>query len=155
MKTLVLYKSKYGSTEMYAKWIAEALGADISTMDYFKAGNLGGYSVVLIGSPTYMGKILAADFLIKNWTLLEDKQVYLFTVGMIPWETQESNLSYQMIPQNIRDKIQFIKVPGRMDINRLNVFEKMITSLRKAESADLIDQKYIQPVIDYVKGLNA
>ena len=29
MKTIVVYASKYGSTETYARWIAEALHADL------------------------------------------------------------------------------------------------------------------------------
>ena len=35
MKTIVVYASKYGSTETYARWIAEALHADLYAVKAF------------------------------------------------------------------------------------------------------------------------
>ena len=44
---VVVYKSKYGSTEKYAKWIAEALSADIFKSNKIKPDMLENYSTIV------------------------------------------------------------------------------------------------------------
>lgn len=151
MKTAVLFKSKYGSTEQYAKWIAEELQADIYNLDRF-SNKFTEYDTFIFCSATYMGVILAASFIVKNWRFLENKRVYLFNVGMIPWEDPSSKQSYEKLPSEIREKIGYIKVPGRFSFEKLNPFEKMISKAMKAtQSVDFVKKENIQPVLDYVK----
>ena len=40
MKTIVIYKTKYGSTRTYAEWIAEELGCDAVDAKSVKASDL-------------------------------------------------------------------------------------------------------------------
>jgi len=154
MKLLILFKTKYGSTEQYAKWITEELNADISDVESFNINSLDKYDTIIIGSPTYMGQIQMKDFLEQNWEILKNKNIYLFNVGMFPWESPESKKSFEMIPEHIRDKIGFSKLPGKLDTSKLNLSEKLIVKLTKAKPKDKVNKDKITPIVNWVKELD-
>lgn len=154
MKLLILYKTKHGSTEQYAKWIAEEVNADIFDVKSFNKDNLEKYDAIIIGSPTYMGQIQMKDFLEQNWKVLKNKNIYLFNVGMFPWKHPDSKKSFEMIPEYIQNKIGFSKLPGRLDTKKLNLFEKVIAKTAKAKSEDEVSRDNIAPIIKWVKELS-
>ena len=55
MKTIVVYSSQYGATEQYARWLAEALDADLYAVRAISADVLGGYDCILYGGGLYAG----------------------------------------------------------------------------------------------------
>lgn len=154
MKLLILYKTKYGSTKQYAKWIAEQVNAELSDVESFNVNSLDDYDTIIIGSPTYMGQIQMKDFLEQNWDILKNKNIFLFNVGMFPWESPESKKSFEMIPEHIRYKIGLSKLPGRLDTSNLNLFEKLIAKTTKAKSEDKVSRDNITPIVKWVKELD-
>jgi len=154
MKLLILYKTKHGSTEQYAQWIAEEVNAEKSDVESFNKDKLDKYDAIIIGSPTYMGQIQMKDFLEQNWEVLKNKNIYLFNVGMFPLEHPDSQKSFEMIPEPIRDKIEFSKLPGRLDTKKLNLFEKLIAKTVKAKSEEYISRDNIAPIVKWVKKLS-
>ena len=94
------------------------------------------------------------DFLEQHWEILKHKNIYLFTVGMFPWESPESKKSFEMIPEHIRDKIGFSKLPGRLDPGKLSLSEKLIVKLTKAKPEDKVHRDNIAPVVKWVKELS-
>lgn len=57
MKTVVIYKSRYGHTEKYAKWLSEKLNADL----LFEASQIKGldfsrYDNIIYGGGLYAGR---------------------------------------------------------------------------------------------------
>jgi len=56
-----------------------------------------------------------------------------------------------MIPEHIRDKIGFSKLPGRLDLGRLNLLEKLTVKLTKAKPEDKVSRDKIAPIIKWVK----
>jgi len=149
-KILILYRTKYGSTEQYAKWIAEEVRADLVKIQDFNAARFDQYSAIIIGSPTYMGKIQIKDFLEKNWNVLKTKPVFLFNTGLFPGESPESKKSFEMIPAHIRDHIDYIKLPGKIDMKKLKFTEKMIARMIKTDIQDKISKDQIVPILDWV-----
>ncbi|MFC2167797.1 flavodoxin domain-containing protein [Acidobacteriota bacterium] len=121
---LVLYSTKYGSTEQYAKWIAEEIQADLFKIVDFDTLRIDQYSAIIIGSPTYMGKIQIKDFLEKNWDILKTKPIFLFNTGLFPEDSPESKKSFDMIPAHIRDYIEYLKIPGKIEMKKLKFTEK-------------------------------
>ena len=81
MKTAVIYQSHYGSTETYAKWIAEDLQADLLQGDRVKAADLKQYETIVYGGGLYAGGVNGISLLTKNFESMQDKSIYLFTVG--------------------------------------------------------------------------
>lgn len=65
MKTIVVYKSKYGTAEQYAKWIAEELGCDIKELGEIRARDLESYEGIIFGGGVHAGGIEGIDNFIK------------------------------------------------------------------------------------------
>jgi flavodoxin len=81
MNTAVIYKSHYGFTETYAKWLSEDLGADLLQADRVKPADLQQYQTIVYGGGLYADGVNGITLLTKNFELMKDKALYLFTVG--------------------------------------------------------------------------
>ena len=57
MKIAVIYASKYGSTETYARWIAEELDAGLYLVKAVSAEMLQDYDAVIYGGGLYAGGV--------------------------------------------------------------------------------------------------
>jgi menaquinone-dependent protoporphyrinogen IX oxidase len=155
MKTLILYKSKYGSTREYAQFIHRSCpGADICDLDNFDYGEIGYYDNIVLASRTYMGNIDASNFLVHHWSSLQNKNIYLLVVGMIDPEAPASKESYLKIPAHIREHIKYLKVPGRLDMQKLNWFERLVVKMQKGSSVDKVNLQLANPVIEFVHHLS-
>jgi menaquinone-dependent protoporphyrinogen IX oxidase len=153
MNTLILYKSKWGTTKLYADWIHEAYPeSEILNIDDFDPKNLANYEKIIIGSRTYMGRIQIGKFLVGNWNILKDKSVYLFSVGLIHPEKKESKQSYEMIPEDIRNSLSgYIKLPGKVDSGKLNFLERSIAKKHKNQP-EKVNKEVIRPIIDFLNS---
>ena len=65
MKTIVVYKSKYGTAEQYARWIAEELGCDLRELGEVRARDLEPYEGIIFGGGVHAGGIEGIDNFIK------------------------------------------------------------------------------------------
>lgn len=100
MKIAVIYTSKYGTTERYAKWIADDTGADLLRQDDCRVKDLEKYDCLVFGGPIHAGGILGIRFLQKNYKKLSDKKIFVFAVGL--------NVEDLAIRQECRE-INFVK----------------------------------------------
>lgn len=84
-KCLVVYGSKYGSTQEVAQAIADGLGADIANAA--SDPNVQPYDVVVIGSPIYGGDYLDSvkDFLHNNHVYLAKRKIATFITAAANW----------------------------------------------------------------------
>ena len=57
MKTLVVYRSHYGSTRRYAQWLAQALDADAAEERQADARLVQNYECVIFGGGLYAGSM--------------------------------------------------------------------------------------------------
>ena len=152
-RKLILFRSKYGSTKEYIKELAERIEGDcvISDVKNF-SGNLKDYNLIILGSCTYMGRIMIVDFIKKNKQILKRRKVYLFVVGLIPEDNEASKQSFELIPEEIRKNLLgYRKFPGRINITKLNFFERMILKITRAKVEDLVDYSQIDLVIEDLK----
>ena len=82
-KTAVIYYSKYGTTENYARLIAKALGADLFEAKKTKFRDIKDYDTVVFGGGIYSGGIRGIELMTKNWYKgLCEKKVVCFAVGI-------------------------------------------------------------------------
>jgi menaquinone-dependent protoporphyrinogen oxidase len=87
MKTLIVYASRYGSTEQISRWIRERLIYEGFTVDMIKAGDavsLDDYEMVILGSGIYSHSVLPEMkvFIEKNLNALKSKKNVVFGVAM-------------------------------------------------------------------------
>lgn len=156
MKTLIIYKTKYGSTKQYAKWLSEELqDSKLINMNEAKDINFNDYENVIIGSRIYIGKIEGLKFIIDKWNNLKTKNVYLYTVGMTSSNSSESISTYETIPEYIRNTIKYIKLRGIIKKDRLSFIDKLIIKLMDSSEKDSkplnleLNKNSLKPIITY------
>lgn len=154
MKTLIIYQTKYGTTKEYVDWLAKELSADIVEKDKYDSGLLENYDIVILASPTYMGRIQIAGFLRKNWKEVKSKHVVLFNVGIVDANDSATKQGYEMISQEIRDSIKFFKVKGRIKYDKLNLLEKLVVKILKQQDIDEVSKDQLEPIVNYVNALS-
>lgn len=148
-RTIVLYTSKYGAAETYARWIAEALGCRAVPLDKFSKKELQGYDTVIYGGGVQAGGIrgleqftkwikgdLKLRQMAKRGTILEaeaaeigafDRQYYIFAVG-ISLDSEGNRLQLRDINFDkdwLRDLPCFF-LPGAFDPAKLAGVDKAI-----------------------------
>lgn len=115
MNTAIIYKTKYGFTETYARWIAEDLGADLLVADKVKTADLQNYGIIIYGGGLYAGGVSGITTLTKNFESIKDKALYLFTVGAAD-VTDQKNIN------SIRNSLSRVLTPSMMQAIKLYHF---------------------------------
>jgi len=152
MRTLILYKSKHGATREYVQYLHQEIkDSFICYINDFKIENLKEYEYVIIGCPTYIGQVDAYTYLVNHWEYFKNKKVFVFTVGLKDPNDRSSIESYNRIPPNIRKKIQYRKLPGRIDYQQLNLLEKLILKMVNVKAPDKIDPTATDPILSFVR----
>ena len=176
-KTVIIYKSKYGSTKKYAEWIAEELKADLFEHSEFKVDNLSLYDTIIYGGGLYASGINGISLITKNFETIKDKNLVVFTVGLA--STDDKEIFKPIIEKNcteeIRGKLKFFHFRGGIDYKKLTFTHKSMMAMLKAmvskkkpeelseedkemlatygDKVDFTDINTIEPLILYVKNL--
>ena len=74
-KTIVIYKSKYGTAERYARWIAEELQCEARSLEGMKARDLESYDNIIYGGGVHAGGIEGFDTF-RKWIKPILKEAY-------------------------------------------------------------------------------
>lgn len=125
MKTLVIFESKYGSTEKYATDIAKRVEADVSPFKKVKWKNIQDYDIVVFGSYIRGGKIQKIDDFLQHWDELKDKAVLVFATGM-GMASKESRDN--LIQTNVLGDyhLRFYQFRGSFDFSKLNFIDRLM-----------------------------
>ena len=109
MSKIVIYKSRYGSTKAYAKWIAEELGCEAVEAKAVKADDLERYDTIVYGGGLYAEIINGVRLITKNLDKLSDKKIAVFSTGITPLDCREYYDTYVIeknfkngVPENVR-----------------------------------------------------
>lgn len=131
MRTIVVYRSKYGYTKKYAEWLAESLGCDIKENASF--ADIASYDAVIYGGGIYAGRINGAKLITKNLSRLSGKKLVLFAVGSSVGRLQELEEFWaKALEETVREKIPHFYLRGGFDYSRLgNVDRLMMNMLKK------------------------
>ena len=170
-KTVVIYKSKHGSTRRYALWIGEELDCPVIAADDFSKNDFCLYDNIIFGGCVQAGGIMGLDIIKKNMRRLEGKKIIIFAVGL--------NIMQKETRIQLRD-INFSKrkmsgltcyyCPGAYDPEKIHgidagLMKMMIKMLENKperdmtdddrlllqhvkNGADLTDRKYIRPIVE-------
>ncbi len=138
MKTIVVYKSKYGYTKRYAEWIAEELSCDIKENAAFS--DISGYDMIICGGGCYAGTINGSKLITKNLARLSGKKLILFAVGtssgadkdIIPF--WEKNLTVEQ-----RQAVAHFYLRGGFDYSRLGSTDKLLMNMLKSHLKKIKD----------------
>lgn len=175
MNGIILFQSKYGATEKYARWLEEDTGFPCKETKKADINEFAGYDVIILGGGIYASGIAGLGFLKKNYSKLSGKRIIVFCVGASPYDEEalsavrERNLGGEL------SDIPCFYCRGAWDMNAMNAVGRgLCKMLRKAVSkkdpseyqvwvweralmaagddpCDWTDKKYIEPILDMLK----
>lgn len=122
MKRIVVYKSKTGFTEKYAKWIAEELGCDAVAFEKIDLATLHDYDQVIYGG-WIMASMVSGYDKIKS---LQLKNVIVFGSGM---SVPNEKLVETMATQNDIPVEKFFYFEGGFDPKRVGFMGRMMIKM--------------------------
>lgn len=179
-RTLVLYRSKHGTTRKYAYWIADALNADVMEAEKKSAGNwsylMTRYDMVIYGGNLNTSGINGIKEFKGFLSKYPVENVAYFCVGSYPAseETTEEHLEANFTSAEREAGVKLFYCRGRLDYIGLGFLEKRIMGgLMKAiekkypedrseaeaeileayyDDVDWSGRYYIEPLVNYVKS---
>lgn len=174
-KVAVIYKSKYGSTEHYARWIAEETGADLYKSSQISPAQMENYDVIVYGGGLYAVNILGISLIKNNFQKIKDKKLVIFSVGASP-ETQKALVSVKdkNFSQEMQAAIHFFHLRGALNYDKMspkhrfmmhmlkNMIEKKKPEERDEDSkniletfgkpVDFVNRGTIVPIVNCIKS---
>lgn len=153
MTKAVIYHSKYGSTQEYAEWLAEATGAELVSLAEAKKLDLAGYGAVAFGCPYYAGRLKIAGF-VKDWVpRLAGRRLAFFAVGAAAADSPDARKGYEAaLPEEVRSRLEFFYLRGRINLAKLGAVERMMMKMFKAQDEDHVDRSAIGPLAGFLNG---
>lgn len=169
---IVIYRSKYGATKRYARWLAETLNFEMKEIKQSKIGEIAAYDKIVFCGAVYASGIVGLKFLKKHIKPLQGKTIAILCVGASPYDEKfldaikNHNFTDEMkhIPLFYgrgawnEDKMTFLdrtlckmlqKAVSKKDPS---VYEPWETALISAtgKHCDWTDKKYLEPLLRYM-----
>ena len=175
MKAIVIYNSQTGFTKKYADWIAEAAGCESVNIKNASKLNLMEYDAIVFGSWCMAGRIKKIKWFSKLMPELSEagKKLFVYFVGASPAESPEVPVTMDInFTAAEKAMTKRFYCPGGLNYDNMSFASKfamkmLIKSMSSkknptendlriiktlSQSYDSSDIKYVQPIIDEIKG---
>jgi len=175
MKPIVIYTSKYGSTEKYAGWIARALNCPSERLNNISTQELAAYDTVIYGGGVYGGKIAGLKKFFAKQGKTDHQKLVLFMVGMTNPGDRDfyDRVTAENLPEEQKGHVQAFSLHGDQLYTQMSGVNKLIMRAIKAAAekkplaertaedkamiegfgSDIIfsSRDQIEPIVKYVK----
>ncbi len=174
MNTVVIYKTKYGSTRTYAEWIAKELNCPALDAKTVSVSDLESYDTIIYGGGLYAEVINGITLITKNIDKLSGKKIAVFTTGITPLDCRDY-YDKMVIDKNFKpemlSRVRVFNFLGKMVLDELSLvhrtalktlkkimsskenpseMEKLLVKLCDADG-DFTDRSAIRDLIEYIK----
>ena len=175
MKTLIIYTSQTGFTKKYAEWLASKMVGDLLELKEAQKKDdafFRDYEAIVYG-----GWVMAASVVKVKWFLgkaasWKDKKLAIYCVGGSPNDNPDVEVMLnKLLDQEQREYIKAFYCQGGFNYERMNAPSRLamkmfVSALKKkkdpteeekimtemvATSYDISDEKYLEPIVDYLK----
>ena len=150
MKTLVIYRTRYGTAALAAGMIQSRLGEETTLLDLRKnrSPDLDKADVILIGGSIYAGKIQTdlVAFCERYRTELLSRPVGLFITCLYEGEKAREELNSNFPTWLTAHAFAAIPVGGQLRIKSLRFLDRLMTKkvAKQTEDVDTLDIKKIE-----------
>ncbi|MBQ7275264.1 MAG: flavodoxin [Clostridiales bacterium] len=174
MKTLIIYTSQTGFTKKYSEWLAQKTGGDL--MDLKEAQKkddtfFAGYEAIVYGGWVMAASVVKVKWFLNKSASWKGKKLAVFCVGGSPNDNPDVEVMLKnMMTDEQREYIKAFYCQGGFNYDRMNAPSRLamkmfVSALKKkkdpteeekimtqmvATSYDISDEKYLEPVIDYL-----
>ena len=152
MANIVVYESKYGSTEKYAKWIGAELNCKVKRISEVSIEELESYENIIFGGWVHAGKLEGFKTFLNSVDKFKDKSLFVFTCGIAVTE-DKSYLDYKEKNFKEFNNLKDFYFRGAFDFNKLDFMDKVMMSIfkvllkmKKSESTVEISKAYDKPI---------
>lgn len=176
MKGLILYTSKYGSTERYAQWLSQDTGFALARTSDADINTVLQYDTIVLGGCVHASSIGGISFLKRHIDSLRGKRILVFCCAASPYEESTFRV---LVEHNLAGKLQGIpcffcrgafdmklmsfgdrtlcrmlrKAVAKKDPRDLEPWESALISVGEDEAADWTDRSYLEPILqELTKG---
>ena len=158
MKTLILYRSKYGASEKCANLIKKELmgKADVIDLESGKCEDIDSYDIILIGGGVYAEKIQSEiiKFVEANKECLHNKKIGVF----LCCKENEKTVEYAKanLPDWLVNGLFLLENTGyEINFERMNFFEKFLLKalFKVKESFSELNYDSIRKIAGKINGL--
>lgn len=173
MKSIVIYESRYGSTEKYAKWIGEELNCRVSKLEDINNEELLNYDNIIFGGWLHAGNIKGFKNISNDIDKLKDKNIIIFYVGLsIMDEKIYEDIEKRNFKDINNDNIKQFYLRGAFNYKNLTMSDKLMMNAFKivlkrqkeeemdentksmleayTNPIDFIDRDSIKPIIEAI-----
>ena len=139
-KTIVIYKSLYGNSKRYAKWIGEELNCPVFKTSKLNLNKYKEYDTVIIGGGIYTGDIIDHNFSKE----MQEKITFFHLRGDLIYRKLNPihKLAMSLLRKALKNKPE----------NELTQEDIIILGLKENEYL-YTKKENITPLVDYVRGL--
>ena len=174
MKTLIIYTSQTGFTKNYSEWLAQKTGGDL--MDLKEAQKkddtfFAGYEAIVYGGWVMAASVVKVKWFLNKSASWKGKKLAVFCVGGSPNDNPDVEVMLKnLMTDEQREYIKAFYCQGGFNYERMNAPSRLamkmfVSALKKkkdpteeekimtqmvATSYDISDEKYLEPVIDYL-----
>ncbi|NLV36808.1 MAG: flavodoxin [Clostridiaceae bacterium] len=176
MNTVVVYTSKYGSTEKYAQWIAEALGCKAKKLSELSSKSLSAFDTIIYGGGIYAGAIAGFKKFLSKLGSNDNKTLALYIVGLTDPQKQDAytEIADKNIPPEWKNRFKVFAFRGDQRFSRMSTMHKLMMRVPKSMAEKkppeqrteddrmfienfgkdvlLSDKGFILPLVDYIKS---
>ncbi len=177
MKTIVVYRTKYGSSKQYATWIAEALQCEARDGKDTPLQDILAHDVIIYVGGLYASRVKGFKKISKHWDALQGKQIILCMVGMTnPIEKDGYQRAFEYnVYKPYRKQVKYFALRGNQLFSQMGLLHRLMMKVPKSitqkipvekrteddvhflehfgEDVHHINQDYIHDVVAYAKGL--
>ncbi len=156
MKSLVIFKGKYGATAQYARWLADELNFPLHKSDDNIDLKSTAAELFLIGTSIYIGKLQITSWLKNNLAALRDARIFLFLVSGTPAnESEKLDIAIRNgVPEELQKNLTVFYLPGRLRINNLSWKDRLMLKMGARLTKDPHVKKAMLTDYDHVKKEN-
>lgn len=134
MKAIVVYTSKYGSTEKYARWLGEALSCSAKKLGEVSAQELADYDTIIYGGGIYAGSVAGLKKFLSKLDSPQGKRLVLFMVGITnPAEEKVyADIVERGLSSKWRDHFTTFALRGDQLFTKMSGLHKLMMRIPKA-----------------------
>ena len=174
MKTLIIYTSQTGFTKKYADWLAQKTGGDLLDLKDAQKKNdafFEDYEAIVYGGWVMAASVVKVKWFLNKAASWKGKKLAIYCVGGSPNDNPDVEVMLKnLLTDEQREYIRAFYCQGGFNYERMNapsrlVMKMFVSALKKkkdpteeekimtemvAKSYDISDEKYLEPVIEYL-----
>jgi len=172
MRAIVVYASKTGFVEKYAKWLAEEISAKAVRSEDSRIEDLEEFDTIIFGGGLYAGGINGIKLVKKALERFDDKRIAMFITGASPGREEEIDEVWDRnFTKEEQSRMGMFYLRGGFDYEKLGIKDRMLMTLLKKkleskkeltedeagmlaaydEPVDFTDRENIKDILSYVK----